>query len=107
MTFRLNEKIDPAASFGLHEDISRFVKGEQAPGIRADWLGSLVPASSAPDVLRPDILFATPDGRLGIIGELTPEATVTLDGLQRNMDKYHKGPGGVTWRTYVTLQLPS
>jgi DNA damage-binding protein 1 len=49
--------------------------------------------------LRPDILFATPDGRLGIIGELTPEATVTLDGLQRNMDKYHKGPGGVNWRT--------
>jgi len=84
---RLNEHIEPAASFGLHEPIAQFRKG------------SLIPQSSAPDVLKPELLFGTVDGRLGIIGELTAGATKTLVDLQRNMDKYHKGPGGTDWRS--------
>lgn len=72
--------------FGLHEDIARLRPG------------SLVPLSAAPDVLRPDLLFATANGRLGIIGELGRSATRTLDDLQRNMNKYNKGPGNLDWR---------
>lgn len=88
LTFRLRDTIETAASFGLHEDVVRFRKG------------SLAPPASAPDVIAPDLLFATTDGRLGIIGELTPAATRTLDDLQRNMDKYYKGPGGVSWKIF-------
>jgi DNA damage-binding protein 1 len=55
-------------------------------------------ASTAPEVLRPDLVFATAAGRLGIIGELGASATRTLDDLQRNMNKTQIGPGGVTWR---------
>ena len=66
---------------------------------RLTWPGSFAPPSSAPEVINPELLFATADGRLGIIGELTPGAAKTMDDLQRNMDKYHKGPGGITWKT--------
>ncbi|WVW86882.1 hypothetical protein I302_108937 [Kwoniella bestiolae CBS 10118] len=88
LTFRLKEGIEPAATFGLHEEIARFVPG------------SLAPPTSSSDVLVPNQLFATSTGRLGIIGELTPAATKTLDDLQRNMDKYWKGPGGVQWKDW-------
>ena len=88
LTFRLQERPEQAALFGLHEDVARF-----APG-------SLAPASSAPELISPDVLFATVDGRIGIIGELTPPAAKTLDGLQRNMDKLHKGPGGIGWKIW-------
>ncbi|EIW71360.1 hypothetical protein TREMEDRAFT_71141 [Tremella mesenterica DSM 1558] len=87
-TFRLREEIETAATFGLHEDISVFRRG------------SLAPASSAEDVLSPEIIFATIDGRLGIVGELTPSAARTLDDLQRNMDRYIRGPGDIAWRSY-------
>ncbi|KAK8849708.1 hypothetical protein IAR55_005043 [Kwoniella newhampshirensis] len=86
ITFRLKEGIESAATFGLHEEVRRF------------QLGSLAPPSSAPDVLAPDLLFATREGRLGIIGELTPSAAKTLDDLQRNLDRAWKGPGGIGWK---------
>jgi DNA damage-binding protein 1 len=60
--------------------------------------GSFAPKSSAPEVIHPDLIYATTDGRLGMIGELTPGATKTMDDLQRNMDKYYKGPGGISWK---------
>lgn len=88
LTFRLPESIETAASFGLHEDVVRFRKG------------SLAPPASAPDMITPDLLFATADGRLGVIAELAPAVTRTLDDLQRNMDKYYKGPGGIAWKMY-------
>lgn len=50
--------------------------------------------------MNPELLFATTDGRLGILGELTKGATKTLSDLQRNMDKYHQGPGGVEWKSW-------
>jgi DNA damage-binding protein 1 len=86
LTFRLNDGIEPAATFGLHESVARLRPG------------SLAPASSSPEVLRPDLIFATANGRLGMVGELGTSATRTLDDLQRNMNKYHKGPGGLDWR---------
>ncbi|OCF61827.1 hypothetical protein L486_01489 [Kwoniella mangroviensis CBS 10435] len=88
LTFRLKEGIETAASFGIHEEIARFVPG------------SLAPPTSSSDVLIPSQLFSTSTGRLGIIGELTPSATKTLDDLQRNLDKYRKGPGGVQWKDW-------
>lgn len=88
LTFRLQERPEQAAVFGLHEDVAQFAQG------------SLAPASSAPELIAPDVLFATLDGRIGIIGELTPFAAKTLDGLQRNMDKLHKGPGRIGWRIW-------
>jgi DNA damage-binding protein 1 len=89
LTLRLKkESIESGATFGLHEDITTFRQG------------SLVPPSSAPDIMRPELLFATTEGRLGIMGELTDGATRILGDLQRNMDKYHIGPGGVEWRTW-------
>ncbi|WWC95424.1 hypothetical protein V866_002287 [Kwoniella sp. B9012] len=88
LTFRLKEGIETAASFGLHEEIARFVPG------------SLAPPTSSSDILIPNQLFATSTGRLGMIGELTPSATKTLDDLQRNLDKYWKGPGGVQWKDW-------
>lgn len=89
LTFRLKESIETAASFGLHEDVVRLRQG------------SLAPPTSALEVINPDLLFATTDGRLGIIGELTTGAAKTLDDLQRNMNKYYKGPGGIAWETSV------
>nr|XP_018260261.1 uncharacterized protein I303_07178 [Kwoniella dejecticola CBS 10117]OBR82419.1 hypothetical protein I303_07178 [Kwoniella dejecticola CBS 10117] len=90
MTFRLKDRIEPAATFGLHEEIIRFVPG------------SLAPPGSSSDVLRPDQLYMTATGRLGIIGELTKSATRTLDDLQRNLDKYWRSPlgGGVGWKEF-------
>lgn len=50
--------------------------------------------------MLPDLIFATSEGRLGILGELAPSAARLLDDLQRNMDKYVKGPGGISWKEY-------
>ncbi|ORY34709.1 CPSF A subunit region-domain-containing protein [Naematelia encephala] len=86
ITLRLKEEIETAAHFGLHEDVARFRPG------------SLVPPSSAGEVIIPELIFATTDGRLGVIGELSPTAASTLDDLQRNMDKFYKGPGGISWK---------
>lgn len=88
LTFRLRERIEPAATFGLHEDVVRFQRG------------SFAPPTSAPEVIDPELVFATHDGRLGMIGELSDPAAKILDDLQRNMDKYHKGSGGIAWRQY-------
>jgi DNA damage-binding protein 1 len=121
LTFRLKDQIEPAASFGLHEDVARFRPGGwaarsshtptlfhllapvQSVNQRDELIlfpsGSLAPPSSAPEVINPDLLFATTDGRLGVIGELTPAAARTMDELQRNMDRYWKGPGGISWKT--------
>lgn len=88
MTFRLREQIEAGATFGLHEEITAFRQG------------SFAPPTSAADIIAPDLLYATIDGRLGMIGELSPPAAKILDDLQRNMDKYQKGPGGVSWRTF-------
>ena len=49
--------------------------------------------------MTPDLLFASDDGRIGIIGELTAGAAQTTNDLQRNMAKYHKGPGSADWKT--------
>lgn len=84
LTYRVGEELVPAASFGMHEDVARFRSG------------ALV--ATYPDELRPDLLFATSNGRLGIIGELGKSATRTLSDLQRNMNKYMKGPGNLDWR---------
>ncbi|KAK4684331.1 hypothetical protein P7C73_g5851, partial [Tremellales sp. Uapishka_1] len=107
LTFRLKGELETAASFGLHEDVARFRHGAQNQLdygqtllTRSARVGSFVPASSASEVITPELLFATMDGRLGVIGELTTGATKTLDDLQRNLDKYLKGPGGIGWKSY-------
>jgi DNA damage-binding protein 1 len=88
LTFRLRDRIEPAATFGLHEQIVRFTPGAFAP------------PASAPDIITPDLIYATIDGRLGMIGELSLPSAKILDDLQRNMDKFNKGPGGVSWRQF-------
>ncbi|WVQ95773.1 hypothetical protein IAU59_002872 [Kwoniella sp. CBS 9459] len=90
LTFRLKEGIESAATFGLREEVTRF-----APG-------SLAPPSSAAEVIKPDLLFASRTGRIGMIGELTPSAAKTLDDLQRNLDRSssYKGPGGIGWKSW-------
>nr|XP_019009308.1 uncharacterized protein I206_05956 [Kwoniella pini CBS 10737]OCF48089.1 hypothetical protein I206_05956 [Kwoniella pini CBS 10737] len=92
LTFRLNEGIETAATFGLHEEIIKFESG------------SLAPPSSSSEILRPDQLYMTATGRLGIIGELTKTSTKTLDDLQRNLDKYWKSPelsgSGIDWKEF-------
>ncbi|WVQ75561.1 hypothetical protein IAR50_005188 [Cryptococcus sp. DSM 104548] len=88
MTYRLSSSLEKAATFGLHEEVSKFQNG------------SLVPPSSAPEVITPDVLFSTRDGRLGVIGQLTESAARTLDDLQRNMEREWKGPGEVGWRNW-------
>jgi DNA damage-binding protein 1 len=35
-----------------------------------------------------------------MIGELSDPAAKILDDLQRNLDKYYKGPGGISWRQF-------
>ena len=62
--------------------------------------GAFAPPASAPDIITPDLIYATTDGRLGMIGELSLPSAKILDDLQRNMDKYNKGPGGVSWRQF-------
>ncbi|GMK54981.1 hypothetical protein CspeluHIS016_0200370 [Cutaneotrichosporon spelunceum] len=84
LTYRVGESLTPAASFGLHEDVARFRTGALA--------------ATHPDELQADLLFATADGRLGMVGELGTSATRTLSDLQRNMAKYKRGPGNVEWR---------
>ncbi|ODN74495.1 hypothetical protein L202_06876 [Cryptococcus amylolentus CBS 6039] len=88
MTYRLSSALEKAATFGLHEEVSKFQSG------------SLVPSSSAPEVMTPDVLYTTRDGRLGVIGQLTDSAARTLDDLQRNMEREWKGPGEVGWRNW-------
>ncbi|WWC92848.1 uncharacterized protein L201_007809 [Kwoniella dendrophila CBS 6074] len=88
LTFRLKEGIESAATFGLHEEVTRFVPG------------SLAPPTSTSETLIPDQIFATATGRLGIIGELTSRSSKTLDDLQRNLDKYYKGPNGLGWKSW-------
>lgn len=87
LTFRLKDEIEQAATFGLHEEIARLRPGALA--------------NTAPDMLRPDLVFATSNGRLGIIGELGAGATRTLDDLQRNLNRIQKGPGDLTWKEWV------
>ncbi|BEJ16509.1 hypothetical protein CspHIS471_0511140 [Cutaneotrichosporon sp. HIS471] len=86
LTYRMGESLVPAASFGLHEDVTRFRTGALA--------------ATHPDELQADLLFATADGRLGIVGQLGDSATRTLSDLQRNMAKYKRGPGNVEWREF-------
>ncbi|WVF68077.1 hypothetical protein IAT40_002840 [Kwoniella sp. CBS 6097] len=90
LTFRLKEGIETAASFGMREEVTRFVPG------------SLAPPSSTAEAIKPDLLFASRTGRIGVIGELTPSAAKTLDDLQRNLDRSstYKGPGGVGWKSW-------
>ncbi|OWZ42004.1 DNA damage-binding protein 1 [Cryptococcus neoformans C23] len=88
LTYRLNQKLERAATFGLHEEVTRFQSG------------SLVPTTTAPEIIIPDVLFATREGRLGIIGELGTRSSRTLDDLQRNMSKIWKGPGEVGWSNW-------
>lgn len=88
MTFRLSPTLEAHAPFALKESVVRFIQG------------SLAPQSSAPDVLKPDLLFATQDGRLGVIGELGKEAGRMMDEVQRNLARAIKGPGGIGWGTW-------
>ncbi|KAE8541647.1 hypothetical protein D1P53_001817 [Cryptococcus gattii VGV] len=88
LTYRLNQKLERAATFGLHEEVTRFQNG------------SLVPTTTAPEIIIPDVLFATREGRLGVIGELGTMSSRTLDDLQRNMGKIWKGPGEVGWSNW-------
>lgn len=88
LTFRLRDRVESAATFGLHEQVVKFSHG------------SFAPPASAPEVIAPDLIYATTDGRLGMIGELSLPSAKILDDLQRNMDKYQKGPGGVSWRQF-------
>ncbi|OCF33570.1 hypothetical protein I316_04642 [Kwoniella heveanensis BCC8398] len=90
LTFRLKEGIESAATFGLREEVTRF-----APG-------SLAPPSSAAEAIKPDLLFASRIGRIGVVGELTPSAAKVLDDLQRNLDRNssYRGPGGIGWKSW-------
>lgn len=63
-------------------------------------IGSLVPTTTAPEIIIPDVLFATREGRLGVIGELGIMSSRTLDDLQRNMSKMWRGPGEVGWSNW-------
>ncbi|CAK9784030.1 hypothetical protein CC85DRAFT_281947 [Cutaneotrichosporon oleaginosum] len=86
LTYRMDEELSQAAGFGLHEDVTRFRNGAFV--------------ATDPKELRPDLLFATANGRLGVAGELSASATRTLSDLQRNMAKYKRGPGNVDWRAF-------
>ena len=90
----MQDRIVPAATFGLHEDVVRFQQG------------SFAPPTSAPETIKPDLVFATVDGRLGMIGELTNPAAKLLDDLQRNLAKTMKGPGSISWRQYRRAGTP-
>jgi DNA damage-binding protein 1 len=85
LTFRLKNGLEQAATFGLHEAVARMRPGALA--------------STAPDVFRPDLLFATVSGRIGMLGELGLGAARTLGDLQRNMNGSVPGPGGLDWRS--------
>jgi len=77
--------LEPHASFALKEQFAKLIPG------------SLVPPTSAPNILTPELLFATQDGRLGVIGELGGEAGKMLDEVQRNLGRAIRGPGGIGW----------
>lgn len=56
--------------------------------------------SSAPDIIKAKLLFATANGRLGVVGKLGDSAAVTLQELQRNMNNSTKGPGNMDWKVW-------
>lgn len=86
-TFYHEAGVTPHATFGLHESVARIRNG------------SLVP-QSAPDTLQGDLMFATANGRFGVIGTLGKSATRTLQDLQRNLSKAVKGPGNLEWKVF-------
>lgn len=88
LTFRMQDRIVPAATFGLHENIIHFDHG------------SFAPPTSAAETIVPNVLFATTDGRLGMIGELTDPAAKILTDLQRNLGKTYSAPGAELWQRY-------
>lgn len=89
LTFRAGTNgIEAGATFGLREDVTRLRRG------------SLVPMSPAPDIVQSHLLFATANGRLGVVGKLGKSATRTLQDLQRNMNKTLKGPGNLEWKMF-------
>jgi len=61
-------------------------------------LGSLLPGQENP-ALRPEVVFATSSGRLGVIADLSePEAKI-LRELQLNMENLVTGPE-IPWSRY-------
>ena len=94
MTLRLGEQVENAARFGLHEHLTRFRPGSVAP-----------PAAIDSAVAKPDILFSTAAGRIGIISELGQASTRILDDLQRNLELRVKGPGDLDYSAYRRARL--
>lgn len=58
----------------------------------------LVPDAVDPAIARPEVIFATSSGRVGIIADLyDPKVSNTLNELQRNLDSVVTGPA-MDWR---------
>lgn len=91
----------------LHELITKFQRGQSCHDIshRTHILihlaGSIANADSggmSADIRpKPEVVFATSSGTIGIIADIRPEDSQLLSELQLNMDGIVKGPV-VDWR---------
>ncbi|KNC73015.1 hypothetical protein SARC_14423, partial [Sphaeroforma arctica JP610] len=57
-----------------------------------------------PEMVRPNVVFGTVSGMIGVMGSLTEEMYLFLDDLQTRLAEI-KGVGGLshsTWREYKT-----
>jgi hypothetical protein len=60
-------------------------------------LGTFAPSYANRESVRPELLFATTSGALGVILDLGDVESKILSDLQRNMDEVCSGPG-ITWK---------
>lgn len=79
--------LENAAAFALHETVTRFKRG------------ALVPQATDSAIAKPELIFATSSGRIGIIADIGENESSILNELQRNMDSMVHGPK-MDWRRY-------
>ncbi|GAA5973926.1 hypothetical protein JCM21900_005000 [Sporobolomyces salmonicolor] len=84
--------LHPAGAFHLGELVSRF-----RHGVFGQQYGD---RSTGPNAARPEWVYATSAGSIGVMAELDPAASRLLSGLERNLRGVVPGVGGLTQEAF-------
>ncbi|KAJ9123878.1 hypothetical protein QFC22_000666 [Naganishia vaughanmartiniae] len=86
-------KVHNAGAMAFHELITKFQRG---------FLNNVEPNNTAGH--KPEVVFATSSGTIGIIADLGTKEASLLSELQLNMDGLVKGPS-TDWKTYRAIHM--